>query len=79
MFSESVEKEIDWLGFESDSQFTKLLLEWHEAEDLPGIPPTERCKLALSLRSWLLRNYQFREFPPPSSHIKVFQGWRLKV
>ena len=72
MFSDEVEDELTLMGYSSEAKFTRLLREWYEAEDLPGISAEGRCKRALALREWLLKDYSFENFPPPGMHIKGF-------
>ena len=72
MFCEDVEKELHCLGYEAESEFTKLFRQWHEAEDLPGILAVERCRRALALREWLLKGVNVEDFPPPGMYIKGF-------
>ena len=72
MFCEDVEKELRHIGYDVESEFTKLFRQWHEAEDLPGILAVERCRRALALREWLLKGVYLEEFPPPGMYIKGF-------
>ena len=78
-FSESVEKVMSEKGFANEANFCKLIRNWYESEDEPGISADNRCKARLELRDWLLKGVQFNRFPPPGMHIKgvpvvMFEG-----
>ena len=45
MFWEEVEDELAANGDTKEATFCRLLREWHEAEDMPGLKSIERCKL----------------------------------
>ena len=70
MFCEEVEEELRNQGYAEEALFTCLIRNWYDAEDMPGIPAVERCHKALKLRTWMLRNVSFSDFPPPGGAIK---------
>ena len=78
-FSKDVEMEMMELGHVKEANFCKLIREFYEAEDEPGLPASERCQRRINLRNWLLEGVKFCEFPPYGSHIRgipniMFQG-----
>ena len=78
-FSLNVENVMRENGDETEANFCRMLREWYEAEDEPGIPSEERCRRRLELRAWLLSNIKIGSFPPPGSHINgiplvMFEG-----
>ncbi|KAH3752314.1 hypothetical protein DPMN_186930 [Dreissena polymorpha] len=70
MFAEDVQEELLRGGHDIDAHFCKILRQWHEAEDQPGIPAFERCVRSLKLKAWLMNRYDFAAFPPPSQYVK---------
>ena len=72
------------LGFKKETQFCKLVREFYEAEDEPGIETEERCHRRLNFREWLLDGVNFGCFPPYGSHIRgipniMFQGFLTNI
>ena len=47
-----------------------MIRQWFEAEDEPGIDPTERCSRRMVLRDWLLEEYNCNKFPPPTRYVR---------
>lgn len=83
-FSKDVEKDMQRLGYTKEAQFCKILLEFYDGEDEPGISAFERCKRRLSLRKWLLEGTKFCGFPPYGTHILgipniMFQGLMTNI
>lgn len=70
MFSEEVEKELINQGSTAEATFCRLLREWHEAEDKPGLSARDRVQRSLIFREWLLEGYKFDEFPPRTQYVK---------
>ena len=65
IFFENVEKELHNLSYEAEAEFTKLFRYCHETEDQPGILAVERCRRALALKEWLLKDVSLENIPPP--------------
>ena len=83
-FSESVERAMIEDGFVNEANFCRLIRDWYESEDEPGISANNRCKARLDLRDWLLKGVQFNCFPPPGMHIKgipmvMFEGMLTNI
>lgn len=53
-FCEEVEREMRNNGDVGEAQFCRLVREWEEVEDKPGISAHERVMRVLNLRTWLL-------------------------
>ena len=53
-----------------EANFCKLIREWYEAEDNPGISAIDRFDRRFALRDWLLSSVQFNSFPPYGSYVK---------
>jgi hypothetical protein len=70
MYCEEVEEEMRNNGDLGEAKFCRLIREWEEAEDQPGISALERIKRVLNLRTWLLDGVDFGDFPPPGMYIK---------
>ena len=68
-FSVEVEAEMRLMGYQSEANFCRLIREWYEAEDEPGLSVFERCIRRLKLREWLCSNIHIGRFPPPGSHV----------
>ena len=78
-FSKEVENAMKRIGFENEARFCRLIREFYDAEDEPGISVIQRCQSRIALRNWLLEGVNFSSFPPYGSHIKgipniMFQG-----
>ena len=63
-FSEEVEKWMRDHDFSDSAELTKLIREWYEACDTPGISAIERVIRLLSMRKLLLMDVDFYHFPP---------------
>ncbi|KAK7105400.1 hypothetical protein V1264_016787 [Littorina saxatilis] len=57
-------------GYHKEASFCRLLRQWFQAEDDPGIPAEERCRRRLKLRAWLLQGVDFGHFPPLTRYIR---------
>ncbi|CAC5420694.1 unnamed protein product [Mytilus coruscus] len=59
-FSLKVEATMIRLGHTKEAAFCRLIREFYEAEDDPGITASERCYRRINLRDWLLKgNHMF--------------------
>ena len=70
LFDESVEKVMSQAGYHEEEVFCRLIRNWFNSEDEPGMPSSERCQNRLALREWLLHGVDFSQFPPPTIYIK---------
>jgi len=71
-------------GDVSEAHFCKLLREWYEAEDEPGINSIDRCKRRIALREWLISKIYIGTFPPPGNHVSgipivMFEGLMTNI
>lgn len=66
-FSVDVETAMERLGHKEEAAFCRIIREFHESEDSPGIPATERYRRRSMLRNWLLKGVSFTTFPPYGS------------
>lgn len=83
-FSAKVEGRMVDLGFPAEAELCKLVREFYDAEDEPGLTSAERCERRLRLREWLLQDVNFSSFPPYGSHIRgiplvMFQGFLTNI
>ncbi|CAG2242669.1 unnamed protein product [Mytilus edulis] len=69
-FSNEVETAMTENGDLEEAIFCKLIREWYQAEDEPGIAALERCERRLNLRNWLMDKIDIGKFPPPGRHVK---------
>ena len=53
-----------------EADYVKLIREWYEAIDVPGIPAMTRMKQMMHFRDFLLPGVSFDHFPPLGSYIK---------
>ena len=51
IFSLEVEEAMLSLGHNAEAEFCRLIREWYDAEDQPGIPALERAKMRLAFRA----------------------------
>lgn len=56
--------------YSAEKTFCRLIRQWFEAEDEPGLSANKRCESRLQLRKWLLDGYVSSTFPPPTRYIK---------
>ena len=70
VFSSQVEKALLENGDTAEAQYTKLIREWYEAIDTPGLTAQQRVKQLLAFRNYLLKDVNFATFPPPGLFIK---------
>jgi hypothetical protein len=78
-FSAAVEKEMRQNGDIKEANFCRLIRQWNEAEDQPGLSSHERITRRLQFRDWLLEGVNFSAFPPPGSDVRgvpqvMFEG-----
>lgn len=83
-FSVAVEERMNHLGFSSEANFCKIVREFYDAEDEPGLSPKERCERRLKLRECLLDGVNFYLFPPYGNYIRgipyiMFQGFLTNI
>ncbi|VDI14617.1 Hypothetical predicted protein [Mytilus galloprovincialis] len=83
-FSNEVETAMTENGDLEEAIFCKLIREWYQAEDEPGIAALERCERRLNLRTWLLDKIDIGKFPPPGRHVKgipivMFEGLMTNI
>ncbi|KAH3805400.1 hypothetical protein DPMN_133703 [Dreissena polymorpha] len=71
-FSSDVENAMRSLGYDSEADFCKLVRQWYQAEDMPGLSALERCKRRQAFKDYLLRDVDFSVYPPPGKYIKGF-------
>ena len=67
-----------------EAKLCRLMREFYEAEDDPGITVYDRSARRLALRDWLLHGVNFCQFPPYGSHINgipniMFQGFLTNI
>ena len=82
-FSEDVENAMR-KQYPKEANFCKMIREFYDGEDNPGISAEERCNRRMTLRSWLLEDVNFCQFPPYGSHIRgipnvMFQGFITNI
>jgi hypothetical protein len=70
MFDYDVEDFMKQNHYKKEAEFVRLIRDWFEAEDSPGIPATERCCRRLTLRDYLLEDVNFAAFPPATQYMK---------
>ena len=68
-FSYEVEQWMLRHGYVESARLTKLIREWYDACDTPGIPATERVVKLIAMRQFLLKNVDFSQFPPAGRYI----------
>ena len=69
-FSKEVENSMVSKNFAEEANFCKLMRQWWEAEDEPGIPALKRHEYRLNLRNYLLQDVDFSLFPPFTEYVK---------
>lgn len=69
-FSKDVELAMLRLGYNPEANFCKLIREFYEAEDEPGLTAVERCGRRIRLRNWLLEGVNFGCFPPCGFYVR---------
>ena len=62
-FSINVEKVMRNLGYNNEANFCKLIREFYDGEDEPGLSASQRCRQRLALIDWLLNGVHFDTFP----------------
>ncbi|KAK3107543.1 hypothetical protein FSP39_016995 [Pinctada imbricata] len=83
-FSTEVQSVMEQLGYKNEADFCRLVRNFYEAEDDPGINALQRCLRRLEFRDWLLKDVNFGKFPPFGSHILglpqvMFQGFLTNI
>ena len=69
-FGEDVEKAMKRKNFHEEALFCKLIRNWWNAEDEPGMSALERMEHRMALRTYLLKDIDFGIFPPFTDYIK---------
>lgn len=82
-FSEEVENAMR-SHYQREAHFCKLVREFYEAEDDPGLSVNERFWRRMEFRRWLLEDVNFCKFPPYGSHVRsipmvMFQGFLTNI
>ena len=67
------------IGFPVEANFCRMIRQWYEAEDKPGLSAHQRVTHRLARREYLLDGVDFGQFPPYGSYIKgmppvMFEG-----
>lgn len=70
VFSEQMENEMIKNTDMAEAKFVRLIRQWYEAIDKPGMDVQERVTKMLNMRKWLLQDINFGQFPPLGSHVK---------
>jgi hypothetical protein len=63
-FSEEVELWMRRNDYEQSAWLTRLIREWYDACDTPGIQALDRIRKLISMRDVLLKDVDFAQFPP---------------
>lgn len=69
-FSEEVEKWMQHNGYDKAANLCRIIRNWYDASDTKGIPSAKRVEALLHMRSFLLRDVDFSEFPIKGRYIK---------
>ena len=69
MFALDVENAMP-VEYKSEAEFCRLLRNWFDAEDEPGISVDRRCQYRLDMRNWLLASYPIGKFPPATRYVR---------
>ena len=72
-FSPPVECTMRKLGFHKEADLCRLITDWIQAEDEPGLSAANRLHKRLALRQWLLKYVDLFSFPPPGRYVKGMQ------
>lgn len=83
-FSQEVE---DWMKkneYIKASNLTRLIRNWYEASDNPGIPAARRICFLVEMRNFLLKDLDFSKFPPYTRYFKgipcvTFEGMMIDI
>lgn len=83
-FSEEVETWMNDHGFSDSAALTKIVREWHDACDTPGISAIERIGKLLSMRKLLSKDVDFSCFPPHGRYLNgtpavTFEGMLIHI
>ena len=71
-FCSNVELKMRELQYNEEADFCKLVREWYEAEDSPGISAEERTKRRMNFKLFLLKGVDFGQFPCYGMYVKGF-------
>jgi hypothetical protein len=83
-FSEEVEECMRKYGYVEAASVTKIIRNWYEACDAPGIAAETRIKFLVEMRQFLLSDVSFCRFPPPTRYINkipivTFEGMLIDI
>lgn len=70
VFSPEVVEALISNGSHNEAKYVKLIRNWYEAIDGPGIPAQDRIDKMIEFKSYLLEGVNFNEFPPPGMFVK---------
>ncbi|XP_035679573.1 uncharacterized protein LOC118417915 [Branchiostoma floridae] len=68
-FSEAVQTEMEKMGFPDSAAVCKMVREWFEANDAPGLGALERCRRKLRYKEYLMGLASLNTFPPPGMFV----------
>lgn len=71
-FSAEVESEMKKLNYYKEANFCRIIRELYEAEDDPGIHALDRMERRMRLKSFLLEDVDFGQYPMYGMYIKGF-------
>lgn len=72
IFHEDVEEKMISLGYSTEAAHCRIVRQWYQAEDDPGLSPQERAGRWMQMRNYLLQGVTLERFPPHGSHIKGY-------
>ena len=83
-FSSEVETWLKENNFEEAGKLTRLVRNWYEASDSPGISSVDRVQHLIDMRTFLLGDTDFGKFPPKKRYINgipvvTFQGMCIDI
>ena len=83
-FSEEVEHWMTKNGYNEAARVTKIIRDWFEASDTPGICVDDRIRGLVQMRNFLLKDVDFGSFPPPGRYINkipvvTFEGLMIDI
>jgi hypothetical protein len=83
-FSLEVEKWMIENDFLKEADFVRMVRDWYDACDTPGIPACDRVEKLVAFRSFLLQDVDFSSFPPNTRYFKgvpcvTFEGLLMDI
>ena len=70
IFSKEVQNIMESNGDHKRAKFVELVQHWFEACDERGIKPNEHVNHWIDMHNFLVKDVDFTNFPPPSTHVK---------